>query len=160
MILVHRRRYNVCGRVTRGLVLCAFGIGAATSTAQSRSSSPTVVSASVPFYPRTLQVAHIEGTIPLRVATHGRRVSSIEIESGQPMLAQAAKENVETWQFEEHSPTSFELTFRYKLLPAKCDPKCNCDDSDKSTVLLQLPDEVEVSATEVPICSRAAEDKH
>ena len=42
-----------------------------------------------------------------------------EVESGQPMLAQAAQKNVKTWQFEQHSPTTFEVTFRYRLLKSK-----------------------------------------
>ena len=129
------------------------------SAAQSKSPLPTVVSASVPFYPRIVQVAHIEGVVRLRVSTDGTRPSSIEIESGQPMLAQAAKRNVETWRFEQHRPTSFDATFRYKLLPSRCDTECDCDSAEKPSVILRLPAEVEVSATEILICSSAVKSK-
>ncbi len=131
MIPMQRRWHNVHGRVTRALVLFALGLGATTSTAQSKKTpSPSVVGASVPFYPRV------------------------------PMLARAAKENMETWQFEQHTPTSFEATFRYKLLPSECDAQCSCDSVEKGTILLRLPDEVEVSAKELMICDAAVELKH
>jgi len=76
------------------------------------------------------------------------------------MLAQAAKENVKTWQFEQHRPTTFEATFHYKLLLSKCDSECNCDSVEKGSVLLQLPTNVEVSAKELLICDPAVESKH
>jgi hypothetical protein len=160
MIFVQRRRYNVQGRVTRALILFAFGMGAAISTAQSKSPLPSVVSASVPFYPRTPQMAHIEGVVRLRISTDGSRASTIEVESGPPMLAQAAQDNVKTWQFEHHNPATFEATFRYKLLPSTCDSECNCDSVEKGSVLLRLPTDVEVSAKEIRICDPAVEDKH
>jgi hypothetical protein len=69
------------------------------------------------------------------------------------MLAKAAQENVKTWEFEEHSPTTFEVTFRYKILP-----QSECD-IDNGTVLLRLPTEVEVSAKGVQTCDPAVESK-
>ncbi len=72
------------------------------------------------------------------------------------MLAEAAQKNVKTWQFEPHTPTTFETTFHYKLLPSKCDAECNCDSVAKSSVLLQLPSDVEVNAKELIICDSAS----
>jgi len=72
------------------------------------------------------------------------------------MLAQAAQENVKTWQFEQHRPTTFEVTFRYRLLQSKCDAECNCDSVEKPSVLLQLPTDVEVSAKELMVCDSAS----
>jgi hypothetical protein len=69
------------------------------------------------------------------------------------MLVQAAQENVKTWEFEEHSPTTFKATFRYKILP-----QSECD-IDNGTVLLRLPTEVEVSAKGVQTCDPAVESK-
>jgi hypothetical protein len=114
---------------------------------------PSVISASVPFYPRITQQAHIDGVVRLRISTDGNRFTSVEVEGGQPMLARAAQENVKTWQFEQHSPTTFEATFRYRLLPSKCDPECNCDSAEKPSVLLQLPSDVEVNAKELMVCN-------
>jgi len=124
--------------------------------AQKRQTLPSVASASVPLYPRVIRAARIQGDVMLRLSTDGERVSAVEVESGPPMLAQAAKENVKTWQFEPHTPTSFEVTFRYKLLlPSKCDSECNCDSAEKESVLLQLPTNVDVSAKVPMICDPA-----
>lgn len=141
------------------LILIILGMGVTDSTAQQKS-PPNVASASVPFYPRTPQMAHIEGVVQLRISTDGNRASSIKVESGPPMLAQAAKENIETWRFDRHSPTTFETTFRYRLLPSQCDSECNCDSLEKGSVQLKLPTDVEVTAKELLTCDPAIRIKH
>jgi TonB family protein len=114
---------------------------------------PTVASASVPFYSRAARAARIQGEVRLWVSTDGKRVSAVEVESGPPMLVEAAKENIKTWQFEPHKPTSFQVTFHYRLLlPANCDSECNCDSEERESVLLQLPTDVKVSAKIPAIC--------
>jgi TonB family protein len=144
-------RHGLHVRTRGALAFFILGMGAIMAVGQQKP-VPSVVSASVPLYPRITQQAHIEGVVRLRISTDGNRVASVEVESGQPMLAQAAQENVKTWQFEQHSPTTFEVTFRYKLLPSKCDAKCNCDSAEKPSVLLQLPTDVEVNAKELMVC--------
>ena len=120
---------------------------------QAKTVMPTVSNASVPLYPRAIRAARIQGDVVLRVLTDGQRVSAVEVESGPPMLAEAAKDNVKTWQFEPHTPTSLEVTFHYKLLlPTKCDSECNCDSEEKESVLLQLPTIVDVNAKIPSIC--------
>jgi hypothetical protein len=52
-------------------------------------------------------------------------------------LAAAAEENARTWQFSKHEPTSFTVTYRYRL-DAKADP-------NNPTVTLRFPTEVDVS---------------
>ena len=143
-------------RTTGVLVLFILAMGAIMAIGQPKP-LPSVISASVPFYPRITQQAHIGGVVRLRISTDGNRVASVEVESGQPMLAQAAQENVKTWQFERHSPTTFEVTFRYRLLPSKCDAECNCDSAEKPSVLLQLPTDVEVNAKELMVCDSASD---
>ncbi len=113
---------------------------------------PVVVGAQVPFYPRILQTAHFDGAVRLRVTTDGRRALTINQLSGQPMLLNAATENIRTWQFEQHAPTSFEVSFRYRLLPSTCDSACNCDSTERPSVVLRLPSEVEISAPIVQTC--------
>jgi hypothetical protein len=114
---------------------------------------PKVVSASVPFYPRIPQHGHIEGTVRLRVFTDGARVAHLDVESGPPMLAQAAQENVKTWRFELHNRTSFPVTFRYQLLKTTCSDNCKkCESAESPSILLKLPREVEVNAEEVLVC--------
>jgi hypothetical protein len=127
--------------------------------AQSEKPLPIVVSASVPFYPRVAQLAHIEGLVKLRISTDGKQASSIDVESGSPMLAQAAEQNVKTWQVEQHTPTTFEATFRYVLLSPQCVLQCNGDGSEQGTVQLRLPAYAEVAGRTVATCD-PVESRH
>ena len=116
------------------------------------SALPKVLSASVPFYPRVPQSGHIDGTVRLRVLTDGAGVVHVNVESGPPMLAQAAQENIKTWRFETHIRTSFPVTFRYQLLKTKCTANCKCESAETPSIVLKLPREVEVSAEEIVVC--------
>jgi Gram-negative bacterial TonB protein C-terminal len=109
---------------------------------------PVVTNASVPLYPRIALIAHIMGVVRFRLSTDGSHVTSVEVENGPPLLAKAAEENIKTWQFERHKPTTFEATFTYKLLPATCDAKGNCNGVENDEVLLHLPTNVEIAARE------------
>lgn len=134
-------------------VLLTLSLGASMSVAQqAKTVMPTIASASVPLYPRVIRAARIQGDVVLQVSTDGQRISAVEVKSGPPMLVEAAKDSVKTWQFEPHTPTSFEVTFHYKLLLPKCDSECNCDSEKKESVLLQLPTTVDVSAKIPAIC--------
>jgi Gram-negative bacterial TonB protein C-terminal len=107
---------------------------------------PTVTNAAVPLYPRTADLAHIEGIVRLQVSTDGARVSNVKVESGPPMLAKAAADNVRTWEFSQHKPTTFKVKFNYRILP---ESGCYVDNS---VVMLRLPTEVEVSTKGVHTC--------
>jgi hypothetical protein len=135
-------------------------MGKTDSASQQERALPAVASAIVPFYPRTPQVTHIEGVVRLRISTDGIQAPSIKVESGQTMLSQAVEENVKTWRFEQHSPTTFEATFRYRLLPSKCDSECNCDSPERGSVRLNLPSDGEVTAKELLTCDPAIQRKH
>jgi hypothetical protein len=92
-------------------------------------------------------MARIQGVVCLRVSTDGKRVSSVEVVSGPPLLARLANDNVKTWLFNPHDPTSFDVTFHYKLLrPTNCDSNCNCEFPEEEGVLLQLPTQVDLNA--------------
>lgn len=146
-------------RMTIPLVLSILAMAPLIGSGQ-QSDLPEVLSASVPFYPRIPQHGHIEGIVRLRVFTDGARVSRVQVESGPPMLAQAAQENVKTWRFEAHSRTTFEVTFRYQLLRTTCDADCKkCGSAERPSMLLKLPSEVEVNAEEALVCVRGAEKK-
>src|SRR5215472_8391515 len=133
------RHFLYSGSLT--FVLIAFGF-AASARAQTQDSLPVVSSASVPFYPRTAEIAHISGEVLLRVTTDGTHVTSISIESGQGCSVPAPQKNVKTWQFEKHKPITFETTFHYNLVSGGCDADCNCDSPAHNTVLLNLPSDV------------------
>jgi hypothetical protein len=110
---------------------------------------PVVVSASVPLYPRTALLAHIQGVVKIEVTTDGAKVSSVHVETGPPMLAQAAEDNIRTWRFEEHKPATFVVTFRYTIEEP---PEC---DFGNATVLLHMPSEVQVHAKGWHTCDPA-----
>lgn len=107
---------------------------------------PVVVSAAVPFYPPDAQMAHVEGVVRLSISIYGEAVTGVERLDGQIMLAHAAMANAKTWRFQWHRRTTFEATFRYKLLP---DSVCKFENP---TVLLRLPLDVEVTAKGVKTC--------
>ena len=142
--------------------LIALVLGALGAIAAIRQPAPrlSVVSAQVPFYPPDVQGAHIEGVVELRNSTDGVRPISVERVSGQPMLSTAAIQNVKTWVFEHHEPTSFQATFRYRLLDSHCDSACNCGSAERPNVVLRLPTEVEISAEEALICDPSTTPKH
>ena len=150
MTPVQRRRYRICFQMFCAPILFALSLAGPMSPAEKPEAPlPEVISASVPFYPPLARRARIEGVVHLQVSTDGSRVSAVSVESGHPMLAPVAEENVKTWQFREHSPTTFKATFRYQMLPESA---CVMD---SGTVLLRLPAEVEVTAKGVRTCDPA-----
>jgi hypothetical protein len=144
------------GLITAFLLLVASCV-AQDKPAELKASLPKVVSASVPFFPPLARETRIQGAVTLRVSTDGKGVSIFDAESGPPLLVRAAKENVKTWQFELHTPTSFEVIFHYRLLPIQCDAQCACDSEEKESVLLKLPASVDVSAKGYMTCDPAVE---
>ena len=120
---------------------------------QSNMSLPAVITAAVPFYPPAARAARIEGVVRMRISTDGKRVSFISAQTGPPALIKAAEENVRTWQFKKHNPTTFETTFRYKVLS---ESECKMD---SGTVLLMLPTAVEVTAKGVRTCDPVLQQK-
>jgi hypothetical protein len=120
-------------------VLTGFGFIPQLCTAQQADKPvPEVVSASVPFYPRLALAARISGAVHLHLSTDGKRVTSITDQKGPVMLIAAAEQNVRTWAFAEHIPTSFDVNFNYKVIDS---PRCY---SGNKPVILHLPAEVEV----------------
>ena len=106
---------------------------------ESKVALPRVSAAGVPLYPVQAYISNIQGMVRLRVTTDGRQVTEIHVEEGQNPLAEAAEENLRTWRFQTHEPTTFTVTYTYKLVAKwKGDPY-------NPTVVLRLPTEVEIS---------------
>jgi hypothetical protein len=103
-----------------------------------------VSSAQVPLYPAVARLANVEGAVHLKVTTDGHRVISTQVEDGHKLLAAPTEENVRTWQFSIHEPTTFTVTFIYKLVtdlePIQNNPR----------IILNLPTKVEVDALRWP----------
>jgi hypothetical protein len=107
-------------------------------------SLPIVAAAQVPLYPAVARVSNVEGKVHLKVTTDGNRVVSTQIEDGHKLLADSAEENVRTWQYSLHEPTTFSVTYSYKLVenwPG---------DLNNPAVVLRFPTEVEVSRSRWP----------
>jgi TonB family protein len=137
------------------LLVLALSFSTAASVAQQLTESlPVVTAASVPLYPPLARQAHIEGEVRLEISTDGDRISNVDIVSGQRMLAEATKENVNTWRFRPHTRTRFVVTFRYRLLPVPEESRCSATNAN-SNVALKLPKEVDVSVNEAWVCDTA-----
>jgi len=78
-------------------------------------SAPALVKRVEPAYPAIAQLAAIDGIVILDaiVDEHGR-IQSVKVLRGHPLLARAATQAVEQWEYEplklNGSPTAFELT--------------------------------------------------
>ncbi len=82
---------------------------------------PSVVQHSVPLYPPLARQARIEGEVRVRITTDGESVKDANAETGPPLLRKVAEENVRTWKFAAHTPDTFHVTFRYKLITGGTD---------------------------------------
>lgn len=122
----------------RQAVLMVVAVSAVAAVAQEpKVPLPMVAGAAVPLYPPLARTARIEGVVHLKVTTDGHRVIEAHAEDGHKVLAAAAMDNARTWQFATHTPTTFTVTYLYKL-----DAKLQ---QPNQTVVLRLPTEVEIS---------------
>jgi hypothetical protein len=129
------------------LLLSATGglLAVAASPQQSDAELPKVSGAWVPDYPPLAAAAHIQGLVTLRVSTDGKHVATFDSESGAALLVLAAKENINTWEFAPHKPTSFDIKFEYKLTGYHCEGSCDCHHDEEASTVLHLPTLVELS---------------
>ncbi len=128
------------------LLLCSamlVGQDNPTTDHQARVALPTVAAAAVPLYPPLARMARIEGTVHVKVTTDGHKVIATQPEDGHKMLAAAAESNAKTWEFATHEPTTFTVTYQYKIV---AEPKEN---PYGPTVILRLPTQVEVMTTPI-----------
>jgi hypothetical protein len=135
-----------------GLVMLGW-VGSSALAQKAAREVPLLSAGTVPLYPRMSLAARVQGVVKIRVTTDGKKVSSVEAESGPPMLVAAAKESILAWQFETHKPTTFETTFEYVIEePAECY-------FSNSVAVLKLPLEVRISTKGLKTCDPAAETK-
>jgi hypothetical protein len=81
--------------------------------------------------------------VHVKVTTDGHGVIAVHGEDGHKLLATAAEANARTWQFAIHEPTTFTITYRYKL-------DLTCGDPNSAIITLRLPTEVEVCRVPIP----------
>jgi hypothetical protein len=118
------------------LVLLAVFLGAAVAQPP-KAVLPMFAGGAVPLYPPVARATKVQGIVHLKVVTDGTKVVMAHAEDGHRLLASASEENVRTWVFSKHEPTSFTVTFRYRL-DVHADP-------NNPTVTLRFPTEVDVS---------------
>jgi hypothetical protein len=113
-------------------------------SAQQELALPMVSFAEVPLYPPMARVANVSGVVHVLVTTDGHRVVEAHVQDGPKVLSDAAEKNAKSWQFATHEPTTFTVTYVYKLVddlkPRQNNPR----------VILQLPTDVEVDALRWP----------
>jgi hypothetical protein len=131
------------------LILVTTVLWAWAAFAQVKVALPMVAGGAVPLYPPLARAANVQGVVHVKVTTDGHRVIATQIEDGHKLLATAAEANARTWEFATHEPTSFTVTYHYKL-DAKLQGNPN-----NPTVVLRLPTEVEVST--VPLVLDSAD---
>ena len=111
---------------------------------ESKVALPRVAGAAVPLYPPLARAANVQGVIHVKITTDGHRTVNAHAEDGPKVLAVAAEENARTWFFAVHEPTTFTVTYRYKLVP---EMKGNPDSPE---IVMRLPSEVEVRTLPTP----------
>lgn len=107
---------------------------------------PILIQANIPFYPLDAQAIGIQGEVKVIITTDGDRVANVKVEDGPPMLALAVQENLKSWKFKPHSPTTFSSIFSYKMLT---DSACNFQNG---SVTLHLPTEAIITARGLRTC--------
>lgn len=131
--------------VLQVLLILALASPCASTPEVNRVALPMVSAAEMPLYPRGARLANIEGVVQVSVTTDGHGVIAAVIEKGSiPLLARSAEQNVRTWRFEIHEPTTFTITYRYRLV-SDIDPIQN-----NPRVTLRLPTEILVEDIRPP----------
>lgn len=107
---------------------------------------PVVIAGQMPLYPPIARAARVSGIVKMQVTTDGIFVTSVKVESGPPMLARFARANVQSWEFVQHEPTTFETTFDYVIEePAQCS-------YSNASIKLDLPTHVRIGVKGLMTC--------
>jgi hypothetical protein len=127
--------------LTSCVVSSAFLLGGSLlGAAQPKLALPMVSFAEVPLYPPIARVGNVSGVVHVVVATDGHRVVEAHAQDGPKLLSDAAEKNAKSWQFATEQPTTFTVTYLYKLVD-DLKPQHN-----NLRVILDLPSDVEVDA--------------
>ena len=103
---------------------------------ESAETLPKVVQHSEPIYPPLARQTRIQGDVSVKVTTDGESVREAVAQTGHPLVRKAAEGNVKEWKFASHTPSTFNVTFRYKLM-----------ESSVEVEFLKLPAIVEILAS-------------
>ena len=67
-------------------------------------------------YPPLARAANISGVLHVVITTDGHRVVTAHTRRETKYLRDAAEKNAMSWQFTTHEPTTFTVTYVYKLV--------------------------------------------
>ena len=91
--------------------------------------SVVVTAADLPQYPDAAQSAATSGTVEIRVSIRERSPGSstydvvdIDAVGTDPILVQAARDNVSTWRFANVRAPVLRITYDFRILPGDCGP--------------------------------------
>jgi len=138
------------------LILCSCLIPATAQNYGPAKSSITTFDC--PTYPPKAEAMGLQGMVELQVTTDGHRVTNIKLISGHPVLAQAAEENVNTWQFADHAPTTFPVTYFFIHQSDSEKESATPEGGSKCSAKMDLPNTVTVT-TRAPFPACANCDK-
>ena len=123
------------------LVFVTCGLIVSSTAAQNDASAlPTVTAFECPTYPSMAQSNRLQGMVQLQVKTDGHQIAGVKLISGHPILAPTAYENVQTWKFADHPPTTFGVTYFFVN-----QGKFKRDKVTKCAAKMELPTKVTVS---------------
>ena len=89
-MMTDAKRYPLRKFVGVGLmVLCGMLYPAAAQKAEQQ--LPLVVAGEMPLYPIMARAARVQGVVKIKVTTDGKKVTSVDVESGPPMLVKSPK---------------------------------------------------------------------
>jgi hypothetical protein len=109
---------------------------------------PTVIAFECPKYPPKAESMGLQGMVKMQVTTDGHKVVDIKLLPSHPVLAAPAEENVRTWKFADHTPTTFTVTYYYVH-----EGRFKKDAVTKCSAKMELPNKVTVS-TDAPFPAR------
>ncbi len=125
----------------------------ATTTNANRDEALTVQHADVPSYPPIARTARVSGTVQVLVTVKdGLVINAKANSSANPLLVNAATDNVKTWKFSPQTDATFQTTYVYQL------EKEEISILDNPHIEMQLPTIVRITARPItPLCNDCGE---
>src|SRR4051812_35144079 len=114
---------------------------------------PAVIAADAPRYPAGSVKAGASGTVLLTVATDGAAVTSVRVMGLLTPLAGSAVRNLKTWRFAAHTPTTFDVSYRFSIIERSC---ASLGRDTHAVATMHFPTTIDVFAEVDPVCSGAA----
>jgi hypothetical protein len=147
-VLMTRAKHFAAGKCACLGLMILLGISCVDAQQTDRN-LPLVLTGEMPLYPVIARAARVQGIVKIKVSTDGEKVVSLDVKSGPPMLVRFAENNLKTWKFAEHKPTTFVTTFEYVIEETSY---CGYQNGN---VNLYLPSEVRITASGVKTCDPA-----